>query len=464
MKKTSVFTAVIALLILLTAGAAFIKTNNIHLFSDKSDETVVYTFGNKDEDYEPDSSEDITNTQSYETGTHAGTSGSSDTEASSAAAKSTESSSNNNRSSASASRKSNSSDSTATVRVTTTTNRQRTTKSSVVNNNSVSNIRFYYNRLSNSQKYVYAVALDALSSGKLEFDIPASYKESLKSGLYAFIFDYPEYCNLRTGYTFYTRGNTTHVELETFSFYTGADGGKYKSSAESKAKSIAQSAKTYSNPYEQIKYVHDWLCSNVTYDTSAARKSDSSKTVTEQLSASAYGALNNGKAICSGYSYAFIMIMHELGYECGMVSGVADGESHGWNVIKIGSDYYYIDVTWDDADQGDLITYYYFLLTSSEINKDHQPSNDYSLPDATATQYNYYYYNGYILDSYDYYAAKEILDKQYGNKYYHIKFTNQSDYQAAVNDKQLSNYAMRLKGKMTIRYYYNEDCNVIIYT
>ena len=67
-------------------------------------------------------------------------------------------------------------------------------------------------------------------------------------------------------------------------------------------------------------------------------------------SANAFGALIRGKAICTGYSASFRLLCEMCGIPCISVLGSATpngyDEPHGWNMVKLGPCWYYVDVCW----------------------------------------------------------------------------------------------------------------------
>lgn len=102
----------------------------------------------------------------------------------------------------------------------------------------------------------------------------------------------------------------------------------------------------------KIRIVHDQLCAALTYET----------TKTHLHIGDCYG-LVNGEVVCSGYAAAFNEAMKELGIE----SEIIVSETHAWNRVRIGSDVFDVDVTWDDGDcvneSGDpVIEYTYYML------------------------------------------------------------------------------------------------------
>lgn len=110
------------------------------------------------------------------------------------------------------------------------------------------------------------------------------------------------------------------------------------------------------NDYETVKYVNDFLVESVEYD----------QTLSQDLVHSAYGALVNGLAVCDGYSYATKYLLDGLDITCFVGAGEATAsmppEGHMWNYVQLYGNWYGLDVTWNDPDLGDLISYDYFLL------------------------------------------------------------------------------------------------------
>ena len=67
----------------------------------------------------------------------------------------------------------------------------------------------------------------------------------------------------------------------------------------------------------------------------------------------AYGALVNGKAVCSGYAKAFDLLAKSYGLSSIIVTGTATNSSgitepHAWNQIYLDGEWYNVDVTWED--------------------------------------------------------------------------------------------------------------------
>lgn len=127
---------------------------------------------------------------------------------------------------------------------------------------------------------------------------------------------------------------------------------------------------------EKVYRIHNYLVNNTYYAIES----------TDPNIYTAYGALIEGKAVCSGYSKAFQILSHRAGVPSIYVSGIAFNgesmESHAWNKVMVDGDWYNIDVTWDDpVSTRPILRYDYFLKSDREL-KDHHPIADIDYPEA----------------------------------------------------------------------------------
>lgn len=110
--------------------------------------------------------------------------------------------------------------------------------------------------------------------------------------------------------------------------------------------------------YEKVKRIYDYICSNVTYDY------DNLNDDTYKLKYTAYAALIHKTAVCQGYAALVYRMMEDAGVDTRLVAGTGGGGAHGWNIVKLGSRYYYLDSTWDAGNK----TYRYFLKGTSDFS------------------------------------------------------------------------------------------------
>lgn len=126
-----------------------------------------------------------------------------------------------------------------------------------------------------------------------------------------------------------------------------------------RVKEILQQTGVYNmnNAYDIAKTLHDYIVNNVEYDNSLSKYT-------------AYSALFEKSTVCQGYSLLYYKLLTEAGVSCRYITGSGNGESHSWNLVKVGDAWYNVDVTWDDPEGGSL-TYDYFLKGSSSFNREH---------------------------------------------------------------------------------------------
>ncbi|WP_219835163.1 S-layer homology domain-containing protein [Paenibacillus sp. R14(2021)] len=159
---------------------------------------------------------------------------------------------------------------------------------------------------------------------------------------------------------------------------------------------LADIVKPGMTDYERELAIHDYLLLHTAYDYDNFRKG------TVPLdSYTIYGLLHNGIAVCQGYAYTALLLLRMAGVETYYVTGTVAGGAHAWNKVKIGGEYYNLDVTWDDPvpDAAGRLTYGYFNVTDDELRRDHDWPYTDKLPRATAKTYNYFTFNGLTVDS-----------------------------------------------------------------
>lgn len=129
---------------------------------------------------------------------------------------------------------------------------------------------------------------------------------------------------------------TFSYELQT-SYYTTAD--QEQQVADRIEEVLTELSLDGLSDYEKVQKIYDYIVTNVSYDYE--HLNDSSYT----LAYTAYAALINGTSVCQGYASLFYRMAHEAGLSARVVTGLAEGEAHAWNMVRIGDLYYYVDTT-----------------------------------------------------------------------------------------------------------------------
>ncbi len=112
--------------------------------------------------------------------------------------------------------------------------------------------------------------------------------------------------------------------------------------------------------YEKVKAIHDYLINRVSYDRTLKKHS-------------AYHALIGKSAVCEGYTSAAYRMFTDAGLETRIITGMAGGGAHAWNIVKVEDEWYHIDLTWDDpiTNTGEQILRYDYFLKNDKDFSDH---------------------------------------------------------------------------------------------
>lgn len=146
--------------------------------------------------------------------------------------------------------------------------------------------------------------------------------------------------------------------------FTADEVSRMNLAAENAAEKIMEGITPGMDDYEKLKYFHDYIVLNCEPSTE------------DPYTDTIYGALVRGKALCEGYAKAFSYLCNLAGIENIIVTG-GTNVPHMWNMVKLGGNWYHVDVTWDDADDKlhedypDIILYQYFMITDSVIRNNH---------------------------------------------------------------------------------------------
>ncbi len=203
--------------------------------------------------------------------------------------------------------------------------------------------------------------------------------------------------------------------------------------------------------YDVALRMHVKLISSVDYDTvSLNREKAAGGPKLEEIDRlrSIYGVFLDGKAVCEGYARALQYLLQKCGVECAEAAGniIKDtgelGGGHAWNIIKIDGDYYYIDTTWDDSSntvqtvKSNDLGFDYFCITEEELLRTRDLKMcPLEMPKCEATKANYFYHNGYVLETYDLNKIRAIAQIAIENKAdsFSFKCTTREVYETALN-------------------------------
>lgn len=165
--------------------------------------------------------------------------------------------------------------------------------------------------------------------------------------------------------------------------------------------------------YETVKAVYEYVIRETTYGETSKDNQNVLSVFLEK------------ESVCTGYAKSMQLLLQKLGIPCIYVTGISKGERHAWNEAYIDGAWYAIDPTWGDIGTGTDLTiesaedeqalsirYDYLNVTSEQIGRDHEADAEFTLPECSAVQDNYFVKEGRLLTDLDQEKLAELFDTQ----------------------------------------------------
>ena len=185
----------------------------------------------------------------------------------------------------------------------------------------------------------------------------SSYTSKLFSATASYVNDFDYLSMSSYSYSAVSNGSSTQIKYTIKYRMTSSYNKKLLAKAKSVAKGFTGSTST------KIKKIHDYIVKNTSYVNGGY---------------TAYNALIDHGAVCEGYALEFFILCKYAGISCRVVTGTAYGSNgegnHAWNVVKKGSKWYNMDVTWDDTTSSTA----YYMKTNSKFSKHYADSRSLS--------------------------------------------------------------------------------------
>ena len=236
--------------------------------------------------------------------------------------------------------------------------------------------------------YIYDLIVEGVENSSASIDFEHSYgitEDQLRTALDAYTRDHTEHFWLGTHYS-YSAYPDGVVALNPTYTLSGDALTAAKTAFESAVNEILAGLDDSMSDLEKELYLHDTLAARVTYAES-------------NHAHDAYGALVEGIAVCEGYAESFQYLLHRAGIRSFIALGYADGGEHAWNYVEIDSDFYHVDLTWDDQD--DTQYHEFFNQTDAIVRETHTIySAAYALPECDSQDAFYFNGKSSCLDAY----------------------------------------------------------------
>lgn len=169
-------------------------------------------------------------------------------------------------------------------------------------------------------------------------------------------------------------------------------------------------SESWSDIYK-CRYLHDMIAQYVHYDMDIYN--------TDQSIRTAYGALINNNAVCEGYTSAYNYLLGKIGIEAHYVQSLK--MEHAWSMVKIGSSFYHVDITYDDPSYDTLgnALHLYCLVSDNGLKKDGVHHDWISSTKAENTNLDSIWWRNvntliFPIDGYDYYMNQSYGSSVYG--------------------------------------------------
>lgn len=324
---------------------------------------------------------------------------------------------------------------------------------------------YYFGQLNEAERRVYREMLEGIRNREEEFYLTSGDDSLVDRVYHALLKDHPELFWIHNRETVY---KTTYEGADYSMFspgytYTEQEVREILQAMEQAWQNVSAGLQGISDPYEQVKAVYTYVIDNTEY-----MESEHDQNIA--------GVFWKKQAVCAGYARAVQCLLERLGIPCIYVEGntIGSSEGHAWNIVQIGGQYYYVDATNGDQPEfleGDAVQlaehkttlYDYLCPFPEEYEMTYTPSEEFTVPDCTATDRNFYVLNQGCFDQYD---RQQILDYcrmrlDNGAAVIRFKFSSSDAYETACRElleegyvRRTAEYYMELYGISSVEYHY----------
>lgn len=200
---------------------------------------------------------------------------------------------------------------------------------------------FYYNKMNKLQQAVYHGMLQGINALDSEIQLPRVDGRQLYDIFFQMRLDHPEIF-WATGYQYKYYENSSNLVMVPEYLFDKNKIREHQKAMQARVEKLARQAKDWSD-WEKEKYIHDFICENVTYDK--LKKAYSHEII---------GPLGHGVGVCEGIAKSVKVLCDALGIWCMIALCGNNPEKgikyrHTWNIVKMDGKYYHLDVTFDNT-------------------------------------------------------------------------------------------------------------------
>ena len=225
---------------------------------------------------------------------------------------------------------------------------------------------YYYQHMTKGEQSAYRSMLDGFEAIAPEFPVLNLGGRELSDLFFRLRLDHPSIFYVE-GFNYRYADNSQYVQLIPQYMFEKKKIKEMKLALESRINRLVQQAGDLS-PEEKEKYIHDFICTNVTYDK-----------LKKQYSHEIIGPLQQGVGVCEGIAKTVKILCDRMGMECIIAISQADPEQgiryrHAWNLVKLKNTWYHLDATFDNSlGRYGQKRFDYYNLDDKMMFRDHQP-------------------------------------------------------------------------------------------
>lgn len=327
---------------------------------------------------------------------------------------------------------------------------------------------YYFNLLDEGERRIYREMLEGIQNRQDNFYLTTSEEAEINKVYHALLKDHPELFWVHNRQEVYTTSyqGSDYCEFSPGYTYTDQEVTEIQQAMETACQEVKGLVPEGADTYEKVKTVYTYLIDHAEYASSEDDQNIA-------------GIFWKGQAVCAGYARAVQYLLEQFDIPCIYVEGDTrdSDQGHAWDIVQIEGQYYYVDATNGDQPQfleGDAvqlaehktIIYDYLCPFPQEYEQVYTDSDEFPVPECTATDKNFYVLNEACFDHYDYQSLYDFCCMRLDNgaAVVRFKFRDQEDFDEVYRQwiqsggdeyiQDVARYYMGLYGISTVEYHY----------
>ena len=327
---------------------------------------------------------------------------------------------------------------------------------------------YYFNLLDEGERRIYREMLEGIQNRQDNFYLTTSEEAEINKVYHALLKDHPELFWVHNRQEVYTTSyqGSDYCEFSPGYTYTDQEVTEIQQAMETACQEVKGLVPVGADTYEKVKTVYTYLIDHAEYASSEDDQNIA-------------GIFWKGQAVCAGYARAVQYLLEQFDIPCIYVEGDTrdSDQGHAWDIVQIEGQYYYVDATNGDQPQfleGDAvqlaehktIIYDYLCPFPQEYEQVYTDSDEFPVPECTATDKNFYVLNEACFDHYDYQSLYDFCCMRLDNgaAVVRFKFRDQEDFDEVYRQwiqsggdeyiQDVARYYMGLYGISTVEYHY----------